>query len=299
MDVGIRKTSGAAGSDVKPKGKIRPKARRPDEAGEKAPMPSRRIIVVPGKKAVALPRRVWAVGGAVFLVIGIAWYMLSPERREAPPTSSPSGTPGAGGTLASHPPASAASPETNIPEQGLAFIRAVRLQPPQATRLDTLKAEVEAASNAPERLVYTYRWRVNDRVIEDASGDTLNLSPFKKRDLITVTVTPYDGDTAGFAVESPSVAIYSVPPSLELKALRKARKTGEPIELQLVSVAPDGEPVAFSLEAPHVSGMTIDKRSGKISWLLQPGQKGSFRFGAAVEDDNGTKITKIFDITAD
>jgi hypothetical protein len=45
--------------------------------------------------------------------------------------------------------------------------------------------------------------------------------------------------------------------------------------------------------------MTIDKRSGKISWSLQPDQKGSFRFGAAVEDDNGTKVTKIFDITVE
>jgi hypothetical protein len=127
----------------------------------------------------------------------------------------------------------------------------------------------------------------------------LNLSPFKKRDLITVTVTPYDGNTAGFAVESPMVAIHSIPPSLELKPMRKARKTGEPIELQLVGVAPDGDQVTFSLEAPHVPGMIIDERSGKITWLLKPGQKGSFRFGAAVEDDNGTKIAKTFDVTVD
>jgi hypothetical protein len=280
-----------------PKGKMKPKA-RPAAARKKAAPPPRRIIVVPGKKATTVPRRVWAIGGAALLVIVIAWFMLSPERREAPPASSPSGTPGAG-TPASHPPASAASPEADIQGNGLALIRAVRLQPPQATRLDTLKAEVEVASNAPEKLVYTYRWKVNDRIIEDASGDTLNLSPFKKRDLITVTVTPYDGDAAGFAVESPSVAIHSVPPSLELKALRKARKTGEPIELQLVGVAPDGGQVTFSLEPPLVPGMTIDKQSGKITWLLQPGQKGPFRFGATAEDDDGTKITKIFDITAE
>ena len=251
------------------------------------------------KKLAALPFRMWAVGGAVALVIVIAWFMLVPAQREAPRTPPASGAAGAEGILNRPPLTSAPSPDARIPEKELAFIQAVRLQPTQPTRMDILKAEVQAAPNAPEKLVYTYLWKVNDRIIEEASGDTLNLSPFKKRDLITVTVTPYDGDTAGFAVESPVIAIHSVPPSLELKAMREARKTGEPIEVQLVGVAPDGNQVAFSLEAPLVPCMTIDKSSGKISWLLQPGQKGPFRFGAAVEDDNGTKITKIFDITVE
>ena len=165
--------------------------------------------------------------------------------------------------------------------------------------MDMLKAELDLEPAAPKDLVYTYLWRVNDRIIEEAKGDTLNLSPFKKRDLVTVTVTPYDGDTAGFAVASPVIAIHGVPPSLELKAMRRVRKTGEPVELELAGVAPDGEQVAYSLEAPHVPGMTIDKRSGKISWSIQPDQKGVIRFGAAVEDDNGTKVTKIFDVTVD
>ncbi len=79
-------------------------------------------------------------------------------------------------------------------------------------------------------------------------GNTLKLSAFHKRDL--VTVTPYDGETAGLAVASPVVAIHSVPPSLEPKAMRRARKTGESMELQLVGAAPDGDQITFSLEAP-------------------------------------------------
>jgi hypothetical protein len=173
------------------------------------------------------------------------------------------------------------------------------VQPSRPTRMDSLQAEVVATPTAPKKLVYSYRWKVNDRIIREATGSTLILSPFKKGELITVTVTPNDGTTDGLAVESPIVAVHSVAPSLELKALRQARKPGDPIELQLVGIAPDSDQVAFSLEPPLVPGMAIDRRSGKISWTLKPDQKGPFRFGAAVEDDQGTKVTKIFDITAE
>ncbi|MBN2438201.1 MAG: hypothetical protein JXL20_06315, partial [Deltaproteobacteria bacterium] len=72
-----------------------------------------------------------------------------------------------------------------------------------------------------------------------------------------------------------------------------------PVELQLVGAAPDGNQVTFSLEQPLVPSMTIDGPSGKISWQLQPDQKGAVRFGAGVVDDNGTKVIKTFEITLD
>jgi hypothetical protein len=274
---------GVVESDMKPKGKSKPKAGRADGIW---------------KKAAALPPRIWTVGGAFAFFVVIAWFMLVPARREVPPPS-PSGAAESGEALNRQTSATAVSPDGGIPGRELSFIKAIRLQPSQPTRMDTLKAEVEVASTASKELVYTYLWKVNDRIIEEATGDTLSLSTFKKRDLVTVTVTPRDGETVGFVVESPMVVIHSVPPSLVLKAMRQGKKTGEPVELQLVGVAPDGDQVAFSLEAPHVPGMTIDKQSGKISWRIQPDQKGVVRFGAAVEDDNRTKATKIFDITVE
>ncbi len=147
---------------------------------------------------------------------------------------------------------------------------------------------------------FTYKWKLNDRIIEDATGDSLNLSKLKKRDLITVTATPYVGGKAGFPFESPVIAVHSAPPSLDLKALpRQQRKISDPLELQLTSVDPDGDEVTFYLEVPLVEGMTIDGRTGKITWIIQPNQKGAIRFGAAAEDTDKTKVTKIFEITVE
>jgi hypothetical protein len=250
------------------------------------------------KKAMALPRRIWAIGGAVALIAVITWFLLVPAPRDAPRTP-PSY--GAAGTRGVPNPSltSAALPESGTPEQELAYIQAVRLQPSRPTRADSLQAEVVLAQTAPKKLFYTYRWKVNDRIIGGATGDTLVLTPFKRGDLITVIVTPNDGTANGLAVEGPLVAIHSAAPSLELNTMRQVRKPGEPIELQLIGVSPDGDAIIFSLEPPLVQAMTIDRGSGRISWPLQPDQKGSFRFGAAVEDDQGTKVTKIFDITVE
>jgi len=177
-------------------------------------------------------------------------------------------------------------------------IQSIRFLPPQATKKETLKAEVIAAAYAdPKRITYTYTWKVNDRTVEAATGDTLDLRTFKKGDLVTVTVTPYDGDKAGFPVDSPLLVIHGVAPSLDLQMPLKTKKTGEPLELQLVSLHPDSDAITFSLEAPLVPGMAIDSQTGKITWLVPPNQKGAIRFWAAVEDTDKTKVTKTFEIT--
>jgi hypothetical protein len=290
-----KKTLGAQkpAAGRKPAGSPRP------VGAKKAPVKRRtksgRVIVVPTKAA--RPRWVWAAGGAALALL-ILLLMFLPARKDA--ASKPSSARALGGVAVPGLPNQATTnvpPETGIPERPLAFIKAVHLNPSQPTRQDILKAEVEAAVGAPERLAYTYQWKVNDRPVEKAQGDALDLAAFKKGDLVTVAVTPRDGDTAGFVVQSPGIAIHSIAPSLELQIRPAAVKTGEPVEAQLVSVAPDSARVTFKLEPPLVSGMTVDGASGRITWLRPADQKGTVRFGASVEDDNRTKVTKSFEIT--
>lgn len=181
-----------------------------------------------------------------------------------------------------------------------AMIESVNLHPDLPTRLDSLRAEVTPLPNTSvDQLKYTYTWKVNERIIKDTTGDELDLSPFRKGDLVSVTVIPYNRGTSGYAVKSPVVAIHSIPPSLEIKVIRKTARIGEPYALQLFSDHPDSETDTFSLEEPKIEGMTIDGQTGKIGWIIQPNQKGTVRFGAAVQDSEGNRITKIFEINMD
>jgi hypothetical protein len=271
---------------------------RPKAAAEKKPAPP-----LPGGKTSALPRRGLIFGGAVVaLVVLIAFLFSGSPGKEAPPKAPQKAAallPGVAPerlTEQQAPPRNAMTPEG----EERPTVQSIRLSPPQPTRMDALKAEVVTAAYAnPGRIAYAYAWKVNNRIVEGATGDTLNLSTFKKGDLVTVTVTPYDGDKAGFAANSPVALIYGIPPSLDLQAPPRTKKTGDPVELQLVSLHPDSDGITFSLEAPLVPGMSIDSRTGKITWIIPPNQKGTTRFGVAVEDTDKTKVTKTFDITTE
>ena len=239
---------------IKPAGKGKPKAVR--------------IIELPKKEA-SRSRWTWAVGGGLVLVLVIAGLMLLPARKNVAPTPTSSGAAGSAvGSNVQSPGTPTGSPAQGAPERDFAFLKAVRLQPSQPTRTDTLKAEVAVATGAPKRLVYTYEWKVNDRTVEGARDETLNLSAFKKKDRVYVTVTPYDGDVAGFRVVSPEVAIHSVAPSLDLEIKRSTSKIAEPIEMRLVSVAPDSDPRHLQPLAPPCS--RHDHRQAFRKALLGP-----------------------------
>jgi hypothetical protein len=251
----------------------------------------------------ALPRRVLIFGGAAvaLVILLIVFLFFGSPRKETPPQTPPKAAalllPGVVPERPTDQPTPPRQKAVTSEEEERPTIQSIRVSPPQPTRMNTLKAEVVTAAYAdPSRITYAYVWKVNNRIVEGAVGDTLNLSTLKKMDLITVTVTPYDGDRKGFPVESPVAAIHGIPPSLDLQVPLKTKKVGDPLELQLVSLHPDSAGVTFTLEAPIVPGMSIDNQTGKITWIIQPDQKGKIRLGAAVEDSEKTKVTKVFDI---
>gem|GEM_PF-1412757 len=247
------------------------------------------------------PKRILIFGGAAVAVIilGLLIFFAVP-RKDTPPGALPQSTALSPGSVQERPGAS--PPELSGDDRkDFPAIRTIRFEPPLPTRMDTLKAKVLAESPDPSRLTYAYVWKVNDRIVEGADEDTLDLSALdlKKRDLITVSVTPNDGEREGFTVESPIIAVHSIPPTLDLKMPRQKRKASEPLEFQLVSLHLDSDGVTFSLEAPIVPGMSIDPNSGKITWIIQPNQEGTIRFGAVAEDTEKTRVTRIFNITVE
>jgi hypothetical protein len=254
----------------------------------------------PAEKRKYPPKRILALGvsaGAVIIIVLFIFYTA--PRTDVPSAAPPRQTKALSPMSVSE--GSGAPPPglSGNGRKGVPAVRTIRFEPPQPTRRDTLKAEVLTDAPGPGGVSYEYVWKINEQIVEKARGDTLDLSALgvKKWDVITVAVTPYIGGREGFTAESPVVAVHSIPPTLDLKMPNQASKASEPLEMQLVSLHPDSDRVTFSLAPPLITGMSIDPGSGKITWIIQPDQKGTMRFGAAVEDTEKNRVAKIFNIT--
>lgn len=198
-------------------------------------------------------------------------------------------------------PASPERPPATLPPampaaSGPPILASVWLTPAQPTRNDAIQAKVRLQKEDGTGVTYDYQWKVNGREIEGATGDTLAGSSLKRSDRVSVVVRARREGVWGPPWESPFVVVHGILPTLEMETPRSRFAQGQPIEIQLTSVHPDDDRVAFALASPYVEGMDIDARTGKITWTPPRIQGGTLRFGASVTDGVGNKVTKIFEL---
>lgn len=176
-------------------------------------------------------------------------------------------------------------------------IQRILLQPSQPTRRDTVTAGIvlsESVKASGKQFRYIYDWKINNQSVAYTSENVLQLSDFNIDDYITVTITPYDEGVVTQTRTSQSIRIRAVPPSLDLRLTDDKFISGKPFECQLISKHPDSETVTFSLEEPKIEGMTINAKTGQITWSIPTDQKKTLQFGASVIDPRENKTTKIF-----
>jgi len=176
------------------------------------------------------------------------------------------------------------------------IIAAVRVSPTQPVATDPITAVVFLAGGDATGVTFTYQWKRNDQFIPEATASILKDTPLKRWDRISVVATAFRDGVAGPPAESKAVLIYSLPPTLEMKILTPQIRLGQPFEIQLITAAPAGDKVVYSLISPFLEEMNIDGNTGKIIWAPKRVLKGKLLFGAAVADTDGNKTTKVFEL---
>lgn len=175
------------------------------------------------------------------------------------------------------------------------FIKKVILNPPQPLISDTIKAEVSSDYQGTGQVKYEYKWHINNKPVKGIKEDTLLPGEFKKKDRISVVVTPFVDGAEKDPYKSMFVVIHSSPPSLALALKETIHKLNGSITMQLVGSDPDGDKVTFSLEEPFLEGMTVDRETGEIVWNPQKKEKGDYKFRASATDSDGVKTVKTFE----
>jgi hypothetical protein len=156
----------------------------------------------------------------------------------------------------------------------------VRLLPETFKPGDTLMIEAEAMDIDGDPVTVLYAWTRNGA----PAGNSAKINGQVKRgDKVTVSLTPYDGQSYGTAVMLDR-EIGNLPPYFI--AHKNFSYVGSRYSYQAQTVDPDGDAVAYSLADP-AEGMTIDRSTGELVWNVPPDFKGEQSVTIMADDGHG------------
>lgn len=144
-------------------------------------------------------------------------------------------------------------------------VASIRLNPKLVYPGTRIKAEVEGRDADDDPVSFYYEWRKGDTVLPYEVTSELDTKDFKKGDLLTLYVTPFDGKEMGKRKWSPTIMIANRPP--EITSTPPAAISNGKYKYDVKASDPDDDKLSFSLEgAPP--GMTVDPATGHIEWNL-------------------------------
>jgi hypothetical protein len=140
---------------------------------------------------------------------------------------------------------------------------------------------------------FRYAWSINGReLLEDSP--VLSGNNFKKGDTVLLKVIPYDrgGEgapylTKGMIIPNASPRIISVPIEEFL---------GSEYTYRVVAEDPDGDPLIYSF-ASAPQGMTIDAKTGVITWRIDDKPQGVYAVEIVAQDPDGVKATQKYTLS--
>jgi len=144
-----------------------------------------------------------------------------------------------------------------------------------------ISVEIDAHDVDGDTINYKYKWTVNGKLISDQSYLSMD---FKRDDMITVEITPYDSDGYGNSIFA-KTKIYN---SLPILSESVPSFDGKTYTYKLNATDPDGDELIYKMiECPE--GMQVDT-SGMITWELLPKDAGRHEFTVLVSDNHGAEV---------
>jgi hypothetical protein len=132
---------------------------------------------------------------------------------------------------------------------------------------------------------YSCKWFVNG---EEIYEDSLSLKGerIKKGDQISVVITPSDNYGSGRIYRTQALTIPNAPP--RFTSLPPVKFQDSTYTYTAQAYDPDGDAITYSL-ASSPKGMTIDSRTGRIAWPLDPEASGSHTVKIIARDSEGAE----------
>ena len=162
-------------------------------------------------------------------------------------------------------------------------IVSARILPDPAYTNSDLRVEVKGEDRDGDFITYTYQWmKANEgetvdrgEDLEGETSSTLSHEKFARGDALAVKITPFDGRSKGLTYRARYIVIANSCPefvSSPPENLPHQKLYTYPVK----ATDPDDDPLTFSLGEGAPEGMTIDPKTGLITWTINPKTAGSY-----------------------
>ncbi len=184
--------------------------------------------------------------------------------------------------------------ETVIVGNTAPIVSRIDLDFDRTTRGRHVTARVDVVDPDHDAISLTYRWKKNEEVLQEGESNRLELVGLTAKDVMQLDVVATDGmpgepsvATERFTLSNSMPAIVSRPPSTPL--------AGQYAYL-VQATDPDGDSIAYTLEAGP-PGMSIDPKTGQISWVPSPEAQGAYTVRIVAKDSQGGFASQEFELS--
>jgi hypothetical protein len=177
-------------------------------------------------------------------------------------------------------------------------IHGIRFQNNQAFQAGAdLVAEPQVVDADGDSVELTYRWYVNDELVDSATGAVLPARAFKVGDRIRLAVSASDGVDTSSTLEADAVTVDNAAPRITSDVPASFDEDGV-FRYQVVAEDPEGGALRYRLlQAP--SGMTLDPIDGRLVWTPSDQQRGKNPVELEVIDARGAAAVQSFALNVD
>jgi len=153
-----------------------------------------------------------------------------------------------------------------------------------------LAVEAEGYDADGDPVQFEIAWRKNG---EPAGSGNRLMTPLKRGDKVSVTVTPFDGKELGKSSTLFRDILNTAP---VIEGQEQFQVTDNAVTFHVRASDADGDPLTYTLkDAP--AAMSIDRGTGWVRWGTSPGTIGKVPFTVIVSDGSGGETTARFTVT--
>lgn len=175
---------------------------------------------------------------------------------------------------------------TNAPPE----IQSVKFVPEIFRPGDALGVEVSGSDPDGDEVTFEFAWEKNGT---PAGRGSRIEGALKRKDAISVTITPFDGKVRGRSLTLRR-EIRNVPPSI--KGVENPLLAGNLYSCRILATDGDGDSLTYALkDAPPA--MSIEAATGTIRWEIPPEFRGKVPVTVAVSDGNGGEASYALVVT--